>query len=341
MLYISYTALNGLPWQDDHDVTVAVPDAGKLIKNTEVRVGGARVGQVLAIEAVPRRGNVPPHAVLEVQLEATSARCRSTRSAEVRLGSVLGGKYLELMPGKARRTIPVGRDAAAGQPATTVDIEEASGLRPGGPRRAPARHRARFGDAVAGRGGDLNETIEQTAAAMLPGLQRVLTNARRATDRPARAFVRGAAAATTALEPVAAELGPFVRDAATTLGALDAAGASLGREHRGAAAGRPRHGERTLRRLRPVLDDAVAVSRDLRPAAAVLAPGARGLDVAWRPPRSARPASSGAWRGRWTGSCEASDAFAATRRAAGRCGCWARGPRDVRRLGRSSGSARC
>ena len=55
VMYISYTAQNGLPWASSYSIQIAVPDAGKLIKTTDVKVGG-RLGQVLRVEAVPRKG---------------------------------------------------------------------------------------------------------------------------------------------------------------------------------------------------------------------------------------------------------------------------------------------
>ena len=274
LMYVSYTAQNGLPWQDTYDVRIAVPDAGKLIKNTDVKVGGARVGQVLAIEAVPRRGDVPPHAVLDVQVQEDAGPLAVDSTAEVRLASVLGGKYVELVPGKARRTLPEGGTLPLENSGTTVEIEDALAVFDPEGRAALQRVIASLGDALAGRGGDLNETIGTTAP-MLPRLQAVLSNLS-AEETRLGAFVRGAAAATTALEPVATELGPLVRASGDTLGALDAAGPSLGEsiEEFPPAA---RATRRALRRLNPVLDDTVAVSRELQPAAAVLAPSARGL----------------------------------------------------------------
>ena len=68
-----------------------------------------------------------------------------------------------------------------------------------------------LGEALAGRGEDINETIGTTAT-MLPGLQRVLATLS-ARDTRLAEFVRGAAAATTALAPLSNELVLLIRNA--------------------------------------------------------------------------------------------------------------------------------
>ena len=279
VLYISYTALSGLPWQTVNTVDVAVPDAGKVAKNAEVRIGGARVGQVLGIEAVPREGRVPAHARLEVQLQGHVDPLPADTRAEVRLGSVLGGKYLELTPGRSDRTIPWDGDLPLSQASSTVDIEDAFQVFRPESREALRRFIGGFADAVAGRGGDLNTTFEQTAQA-LPGLERVLrTLTARDTDLPG--FVRGLASTASALRAARADLAPFVADADDTFGALDAAGDALGQTVAELPA-TARTGERALRTLAPVLDDVEALTRDLRPAAAVLPSAASRIDATLR-----------------------------------------------------------
>ena len=62
---------------------------------------------------------------------------------------------------------------------------------------------------------------------MMPGLQRVLATLS-ASETRLGDFVRGAAAATTALAPLSDELGPLIANSADTLGALDNARDPLG-----------------------------------------------------------------------------------------------------------------
>jgi phospholipid/cholesterol/gamma-HCH transport system substrate-binding protein len=279
VMYISYTAQNGLPWASTYSIQVAVPDAGKLIKNTDVKVGGARVGQVLKIQAVPRRGRVPAHAVLDIKLTDDVGPLPADTTAEVRLASVLGGKYVEIVPGHSRRTIPENGRLPLAQASSSVEIEDALSVFDRQGRSSLRRVIGTLADAVAGRGEDLNQTIGTTAV-MLPGLERVLATLS-ATDTRLGGFVRGAAAATTALAPLSDELGPLVANSADTLGALDRAGDSLGRsiEEFPGAAGAARS---ALGELGPVLDDTAAISRELRPAARTLGPASRRLSATAR-----------------------------------------------------------
>jgi virulence factor Mce-like protein len=279
LLYVSYTALSGLPWQQTHTLTVQVPDGGKLLKNADVRIGGARVGQILEIEAVPPQGRLPAHAELEVQLRGSVDPLPADTRAEVRLASPLGGKYLALTPGTEQRTIPWDGELPLANASSTVDIEEAFQIFNPEGRSAMRRFIAGFGDALAGRGGDVNATIEESAE-LLPGLQRVLgTLAAERTDL--RGFISGMASTASALDAAGGDLAPFVADTAATFGALDAAGDALGEtvaELPGAAS----EGERALRALRPVLDDVEGLARDLQPAAEVLPSAAHRAGAAVR-----------------------------------------------------------
>jgi virulence factor Mce-like protein len=276
---ISYSAQNGLPWKGTYDIELAVPDAGKVAKNAEVRIGGARVGQVVEIRAVPREGDVPPHAVLEAKLNGDVGPLPVDTTAEVRLGSVLGGKYIELVPGRSERTIPEDARLPLANATATVDMDDAFRMFDPEGRRALRRMIGPLAEGLAGRGESLNQTGE-TLADTLPGLQRVLgTLVAPGTDL--RGFIRGAAAGTSALARASSDLGPFIRHASVTFGALDAAGDSLGESIEAL----PPAADATtsaLRTLQPVLDDVSAISRDLEPAATTLRPTARRLHSTMR-----------------------------------------------------------
>ena len=52
-VYLSYIAENGLPFVPTYNINVDVANAAELVKNADVRIGGARVGQVLTITPEP------------------------------------------------------------------------------------------------------------------------------------------------------------------------------------------------------------------------------------------------------------------------------------------------
>ena len=275
---ISYRAQNGMPWERTYDVGIEVPDAGKLVKNAEVRIGGARVGQVLQIHAMPARGKAKPHALLEVQLKNAGPLPRDTR-AEVRIQSVLGGKYVDLVPGKSTKMIPADGTLPLRNSSTSVDLDQAFQIFDPAGRRAVRKVIKEFADAIGGRGGDINQTFEATAR-LLPGMQRMLRTLN-ATETDLPGFLRGAAAGPRALETVAPQLSPFLADASKTLGAMDDAGKELEQSIHElpptAAAG-----SEALRAMDPVLTDARAIANDLRPAATVLRPTAVRLSSVMR-----------------------------------------------------------
>ena len=62
-VFLAYNANNGLPFVSTYDLKAEVPNAQALVKGNEVRIGGARVGVVKAVEAGPaaRTAKSPPN----------------------------------------------------------------------------------------------------------------------------------------------------------------------------------------------------------------------------------------------------------------------------------------
>ena len=102
-VYLSYIAENGLPFVPTYNINVDVANAAELVKNADVRIGGARVGQVLTITPEPATKQWPhPFARLGLALQKGLEPLAPDTRYQVRLASVLGGKYLEIIPGKSR-----------------------------------------------------------------------------------------------------------------------------------------------------------------------------------------------------------------------------------------------
>jgi virulence factor Mce-like protein len=272
VLFVTSRALTGLPWQQTYEVTVQVPDAAKLVKHADVRIGGARVGQVLSIKAAKREGEQPPHAELKLQLRENAWPLPKDTTAEVRLASVLGGKYLSLVPGRGRTMVADGGVLPLKNAITSVDLDDAFKVFDERGREGFRTVIREMGDAVAGRGGDFNQTLANTVQ-LLPPLESVLRTLDAAeTDLPG--FLTGAAAATSGIAPVAGELTPFINRAQITLNALDTD--ALDATIRGLPE-TERNATSALRTLRPVLDDAADIATEMKPAAVALKPAAREL----------------------------------------------------------------
>jgi phospholipid/cholesterol/gamma-HCH transport system substrate-binding protein len=269
-VFLSYNANEGLPFVPTYAVKVDVPDAAELVAGDEVRIGGARVGQVKTIEAMPARGARKPYAKLELALDVNQGPLPSDSTVQVRPRSILGSKYLALMPGRAKRTIPEDGTLPLARAVPVVELDEALNVFDRDTTEGLRNTLRGLGDAFAGRGASFNEVIASTRR-LLPPTQRLLAVLiAPGTDLPG--FISGAAAATAALAPVASTLGDLVDHAAVTLAALDAAGNAVG-DTLEELPPTETVGTRALERSGPVLADAAAIARALQPAAPLL-PGA-------------------------------------------------------------------
>ncbi|MDX6698421.1 MAG: phospholipid/cholesterol/gamma-HCH transport system substrate-binding protein [Solirubrobacteraceae bacterium] len=273
-VFLSYNANEGLPFVPSYKVSAEVPDAAELVAGDEVRIGGARVGRVKTVEAVPRRGARPAHARLELALDVAQQPLPLDTRAQVRPRSILGSKYLALTPGHARRGIPPGGTLPLSRAVGVVELDEAIGAFDARTKVLVRGALHGLGDALAGRGRSVNEAIASTRR-LLPPAERILAVlAAPRTDLPG--LVDGLAAATGALAPVAPQLGSLVDHAAVTLDALDSTGSALGQTLEQLP---PTEavGTRALGRIGPVLGDAAAIATGLRPAARLLPGTARSL----------------------------------------------------------------
>jgi ABC-type transporter Mla subunit MlaD len=164
-VYLSYNALNGLPFTPTYDIQVELNQANGLLHSNEVRIGGARVGLVDHIVARqnPATGRVTAIAYLKLEkgVEPLPANTR----AIVQSVSALGLKYLLLEKGNSPRTLKAGATIPAANTREPVQIEELFKMFDQPTRTASQQNLNIFGDAFAGRGLGLNDTI-----ATLPSL---------------------------------------------------------------------------------------------------------------------------------------------------------------------------
>jgi virulence factor Mce-like protein len=269
-VFLSYNANEGLPFVPTYGVKADVPDAAELVAGDEVRIGGARVGRIKSIEAMPARGARRPYARLELALDVNQGPLPSDSRVQVRPRSILGSKYVALTPGRSKKPIREDGTLPLSRAVPVVELDEAFNVFDRETTEGLRKTLRGLGDAFAGRGVSFNEVIASTRE-LLPPAQRVLA-VLVAPGTDLRGFISGAAAATGALAPVAVTLGDLVDRAAVTLAALDAAGNAVG-ETIEQLPPTEAVGTRALQRSAPVLADAAAIARALRPAAPLL-PGA-------------------------------------------------------------------
>jgi virulence factor Mce-like protein len=266
-VFISYNASRGLPFLASYRISVDVPDAQELVTSDQARIGGARVGLVSRVRAMPAEGNEKPFARIDLTLDPDLDPLPADTRVQVRPGSILGGKYLAIYPGHSSRGIPNGGILPLRQAKPVTDLDEAFRIFDRQTAQGIRTTVGELGTGVSGRGTAIDEAIGSLHRA-LPPLERVL----RVVVDPRtnlRGFVSGAAQTFGALAPVAPQLAALLDSGATTLAALNEAGGALGQAIEETP---PTEVEatRTLVSLSPVLDDAAATVRALRPGARLL-----------------------------------------------------------------------
>ena len=155
-IFLSYNANAGLPFVPTYIVKVEAPSAANLVTGNEVRIGGSRVGSVSEI-TTRRRDDGTSVAVLGLKLERAVSPLPKDSTVIIRPKSALGLKYVEITRGKSSDgyadgdTIPV----SASKP-TEIEFDEFVNMFDDQTRAAMQKNLEGFGDALAGRGDDIN-----------------------------------------------------------------------------------------------------------------------------------------------------------------------------------------
>jgi virulence factor Mce-like protein len=202
-VFLAYNANNGLPFVSTYDLKARVPDADALVKANEVRIGGARVGVVKSVVPVQKK-NGEVEAELTLSLDKSAEPIPNDSTIEVRPKSPLGLKYLQITPGssttgyKAGETIPV--RFATPEPG---DIDKFFDMFNAPTRKAIQRNLAGFGNALAGRGPQLNEALGALRGLVEEGQPAAALLASQTTNLGG--FFRALAALSATVAPVAGE----------------------------------------------------------------------------------------------------------------------------------------
>ena len=158
-VFLAYNANEGLPFVPKYTLTAQVPSAAALVKGNEVKIGGARVGMVTDIR--PKTwpdGKVT--ALIDMQLDKKVEPIPADSTVEIRPVSPLGLKFVDLHRGTAKDGFGTGATMplAAATP-LPVQIDDLFNMFDKPTRDASNANLVEFGNAIAGRGMALNETI--------------------------------------------------------------------------------------------------------------------------------------------------------------------------------------
>jgi ABC-type transporter Mla subunit MlaD len=269
-VFLAYNANNGLPFVSTYNLKARVPNANALVKGNEVRIGGARVGVVKSVTPVEDpEGSGKIAAELSLSLDKNVEPLPVNSLMIIRPKSPLGLKYLQIVPGDSRQgfaagdTIPV--RSARPEP---VDIDQFFDMFDAKTRRAIQRNLAGFGNALAGRGPQINNAfvaLRMLAESAQPALGDLVAPSTGFGD-----FWR-------ALEALSATVVPVAEEQASMFAALDRTFAAFARVSRPYIQETISKGPETLDTatedlpaLRPFLHDSARFFAALRPGAKVL-----------------------------------------------------------------------
>jgi len=159
-VFLAYNANNGLPFVPTYNLNVEVPDAAGLNASDSVLIGGTRVGYIASITATTLPDG-QPGAVVHVKLEQSIEPLPADSTDLVRPVSPLGLKYLEITRGTSHQTLGPGATIPVAHTHLPVEIDDVFNMFTPATRRASQANFDNFGDALAGRGADLNQALSQ------------------------------------------------------------------------------------------------------------------------------------------------------------------------------------
>ena len=222
-VFLAYNANNGLPFVSTYNLKAKVPNANALVKGNEVRIGGVRVGVVKSVTPV-QLGDGKVAAELALSLDKSAQPLPVNSTLTIRPKSALGLKFLQVTPGDSSRGFEAGETIPiASYTPEPVDIDQFFDMFDEPTRDGIRQNLAGFGNALAGRGPQLNEAIgalSRFAVSSQPVLRKIV--------EPSTNF----AGFWRALEDLSATVAPVAATQASLFAALDRTFAAFARVSR-------------------------------------------------------------------------------------------------------------
>src|SRR4051794_14448236 len=162
-VYLAYNANKGLPFVPTYDLKGEIPNGQKLIEGNEIRLGGFRVGVVKTMKPEVKQvgGKTKTVALVEMKLDKTVEPLAVDTRIAVRPRSALGLKYLDIIPGKSKKTFRQGDTIPLSHAKPqAVEYEDVFSTFDKKTRDNSRSALKGFGDAFSGRGQSINQAIE-------------------------------------------------------------------------------------------------------------------------------------------------------------------------------------
>jgi virulence factor Mce-like protein len=274
-VFLAYNANNGLPFVPTYQLKVVVPNAANLVKGNEVRVGGTRVGLVSAITPVHVTKTNVYEAQLTIKLQTSVKPLPKDSTVLIRPRSALGLKYVEITKGTSKQGFADGATVPLGNAKPVpVEIDQVLNTFDDKTRTAAQQNLFEFGNALVGRGDDLNTFIREINPALLH-LVPVMRNLSNPKTR-LRQFFQALGRSAAIVAPVAQTQADLFANLDTTFRALS----DVRDDIRASISGGPPALDAAIRGFptqRRFLANSEGLFRELRPGVHALRPTANDL----------------------------------------------------------------
>jgi virulence factor Mce-like protein len=222
-VFLAYNANQGLPFVPTRELKVNIADGSNLVQGNDVREGGFRVGLVSEMKPVQLpNGQVGAQLMLKLQ---NNTRVPVDSKVAIRPRSLLGLKYVDLAQGTSSQVIPDGGTLPISQTSVPVQFDDIFKTFDPKTRTAVQQSLAGYGNAFAGRGSALNDTIHSLSPLFLH-----LEPVARYLSEPATGLTRFFTTLDTftgAVSPVAPTFAHLFTDMATTFEAISRSPSAL------------------------------------------------------------------------------------------------------------------
>lgn len=164
VLFVTYSANQGLPFLPTRELNVEISSASDLVVGNDVREGGFRIGTLSAIKPIELpSGEVG--AQLTLKLEKAHAAVPVDSTVSINPQSLLGQKFVAVTKGHSTKLFGDGGTLPIAQTNVPVQIDDVFNTFTPKTRTAIQGVLSGFGNTLAGRGANLNDAIQT-----LPGL---------------------------------------------------------------------------------------------------------------------------------------------------------------------------
>jgi virulence factor Mce-like protein len=157
-VFLAYNANSGLPFVPTRELKVEIADGSNLVIGNDVREGGFRIGLVSAMKPI-ELPNGQVGAQLTLKLDNSNGKVPVDSTVTIKPRSALGLKFVDLEKGASKKVFADGGTMPISHTSVPVQFDDIFKTFDARTRESIQKNLVGFGDALTGRGGELNDTI--------------------------------------------------------------------------------------------------------------------------------------------------------------------------------------